>query len=34
VKYFVLSHNAVLGAAGGAVLLAEDLLDRGILRAS
>jgi aspartate-semialdehyde dehydrogenase len=33
VKYFVLSHNAVLGAAGGAVLLAEDLLDRGLLQA-
>jgi aspartate-semialdehyde dehydrogenase len=29
VKYLVLSHNAVMGAAGGAVLLAEDLLDRG-----
>ena len=31
VKYMVVSHNAVLGAAGGAVLLAEDLLDRGLL---
>jgi aspartate-semialdehyde dehydrogenase len=31
VKYVVLSHNAVLGAAGGAVLLAEDLQDRGLL---
>ena len=31
VKYVVLSHNAVLGAAGGAVLLAEDLADRGLL---
>jgi aspartate-semialdehyde dehydrogenase len=31
VKYVVLSHNAVLGAAGGAVLLAEDLAERGIL---
>ncbi len=30
VKYVVLSHNAVLGAAGGAVLLAEDLLERGV----
>ncbi|GJM22110.1 MAG: aspartate-semialdehyde dehydrogenase [Planctomycetota bacterium] len=29
----VLSHNAVLGAAGGAVLLAEDLADRGLLPA-
>ena len=29
VKYFVLLHNAVFGAAGSAVLLAEDLLDRG-----
>ncbi len=28
-KYFVVTHNAVLGAAGGAVLLAEDLLERG-----
>jgi aspartate-semialdehyde dehydrogenase len=31
VKYLVLSHNAVLGAAGGAVLLAEDLAERGVL---
>jgi aspartate-semialdehyde dehydrogenase len=31
VKYVVLSHNAVMGAAGGAVLLAEDLADRGLL---
>ncbi|MGQ0552953.1 MAG: aspartate-semialdehyde dehydrogenase [Planctomycetota bacterium] len=31
VKYVVLSHNAVLGAAGGAVLLAEDLAERGLL---
>jgi len=31
IKYVVLSHNAVLGAAGGAVLLAEDLADRGML---
>ena len=31
VKYVVLSHNAVMGAAGGAVLLAEDLSDRGLL---
>jgi len=29
-KWFVLSHNTVLGAAGGAVLLAEDLFDRGL----
>jgi len=31
VKYVVVSHNAVMGAAGGAVLLAEDLVDRGFL---
>lgn len=31
IKYVVLSHNAVLGAAGGAVLLAEDLVDRGVI---
>lgn len=30
-KYLVVSHNAVMGAAGGAVLLAEDLLERGFL---
>lgn len=30
VKYVVLSHNAMLGAAGGAVLLAEDLQERGL----
>ena len=30
-KYVVVSHNAVIGAAGGAVLLAEDLLDRGYI---
>ncbi len=29
VKYLAVSHNTVMGAAGGAVLLAEDLLDRG-----
>lgn len=29
VKFIVVTHNAVLGAAGGAVLLAEDLVDRG-----
>ncbi len=29
-KYVALSHNTVLGAAGGSVLLAEDLLDRGV----
>jgi len=27
----LLDHNAVMGAAGGAVLLAEDLLDRGYI---
>ncbi|MHC4844749.1 MAG: aspartate-semialdehyde dehydrogenase [Planctomycetota bacterium] len=31
VSFMVLSHNTVLGAAGGAVLLAEDLADRGLL---
>lgn len=31
IKYLVVSHNAVMGAAGGAVLLAEDLLDRGLI---
>lgn len=31
VKYMVVSHNAIMGAAGGAVLLAEDLLERGFL---
>jgi len=30
-RFVVLSHNAVMGAAGGAVLLAEDLADRGLL---
>lgn len=30
-SFLVLSHNAVLGAAGGAVLLAEDLHERGLL---
>jgi aspartate-semialdehyde dehydrogenase len=30
-KYLVVSHNTVMGAAGGAVLLAEDLLERGFL---
>jgi aspartate-semialdehyde dehydrogenase len=31
VKYLALSHNTVMGAAGGAVLLAEDLAERGLL---
>jgi aspartate-semialdehyde dehydrogenase len=31
IAFLVLSHNTVLGAAGGAVLLAEDLSDRGLL---
>jgi aspartate-semialdehyde dehydrogenase len=31
VRLVVLSHNTVLGAAGGAVLLAEDLADQGLL---
>jgi aspartate-semialdehyde dehydrogenase len=31
VAFVVLSHNTVIGAAGGAVLLAEDLADRGLL---
>ena len=30
-KYLVVSHNTVMGAAGGAVLLAEDLLDQGYI---
>ncbi len=29
-KYLALSHNTVLGAAGGSVLLAEDLAERGL----
>lgn len=33
IAFVVLSHNTVLGAAGGAVLLAEDLVDRGLLPA-
>lgn len=31
VRFLVLSHNTVLGAAGGAVLLAEDLAEQGLL---
>ncbi len=31
IKYVALSHNTALGAGGGAVLLAEDLADRGLL---
>jgi len=31
IKYVALSHNTRLGAGGGAVLLAEDLADRGLL---
>lgn len=31
VRFLVLSHNTVLGAAGGSVLLAEDLADQGML---
>jgi len=32
-RFFVLSHNAVRGGAGGSVLNAELAVDQGLLRA-